>query len=121
MSGCAKPLYKNNQLYSTDVKVGTPNYIAPEIKLNYYGRNTDTWSVGVCLYVLLNRSNLYESVVEFIEDNINGRGVFELKKLEITDPDNLEYLIRSMIVLDPKKRISIDEAILFIERSEIQT
>lgn len=117
--GCARPLYDNNQLYSTENKIGTYSYIAPEVNLNYYGKNTDTWSIGVCLYILLNRENLYESVVEFIEDNINSKGEFELGEMNMTDPDNLEYLIRSMIVLDPKKRISIQEAIRFIERSEI--
>ncbi len=38
---------------STDVRIGTPRYKAPELEQGVAGRQTDVYGLGVCLYCLL--------------------------------------------------------------------
>jgi len=89
---------------------GTPSYIAPEILLEsgYDGQPVDVWSAGVVLYAMLCGR------VPFKGENLADlkrcilRGKFHV-------PSNLskkaDLMIRGVIVVDPKKRFTIRDAL----------
>jgi len=92
---------------------GTPGYIAPEVlRMKGYGKECDVWSLGVIIYILLcgfppfyaeNDAQLYEKI---------KRGEYEFLR-PYWDPisDSAKDLIRKMLTVDPKKRITCSEAL----------
>ena len=88
---------------------GTPAYIAPEILENkgYEGPPVDVWSSGVVLYAMLS------GTVPFKANNLN-----DLQNLIMTGnfkeiPDlskESNDLLHKLLQVNPKKRITIDEA-----------
>ncbi|KAH0944767.1 hypothetical protein HN011_009651 [Eciton burchellii] len=103
---CAKPKTgMQSHLYTS---CGSPTYAAPELIMGkkYLGSEVDIWSMGVLLYALLcgflpfddsNLENLYLKI-------LNGK---------YEEPhwlsNNSKTLIRSMLQIDPAKRITIHE------------
>lgn len=92
-------------------RVGTPLYMSPEVlKSNGYDWKSDVWSVGCIVYELAclqspfkkpdAKMNLYD-----LFQNIN-RGEFD--PIPKRYSDELRELVNSMIVVDPKKRLSIE-------------
>ena len=89
---------------------GTPAYIAPEILENkgYEGPPVDIWSSGVVLYAMLS------GTVPFRANNLNDlqnmimTGTFK----EINDiSKESNDLLHKLLQVNPKKRITIDEAL----------
>eukprot|EP00906_Rhabdomonas_costata_P008666 RCo012310 len=89
---------------------GTPNYVAPEVlkEKGYNGFAADVWSCGVILFVML------AGYLPFDDPNMNAlflkieRGEYRMAKYfspEVKD------LISKMLVLDPAKRITLDDII----------
>jgi len=94
---------------------GSPDYVCPEILLQqpYSGCLSDTWSLGVILYVLLfgqmpfNFKERFHALqhgkphpsLEFVED----------KELPYRVSDNAKDLIKKMLTSNPKERITIEE------------
>ncbi|KAG5312296.1 MELK kinase, partial [Acromyrmex insinuator] len=103
---CAKPkMGIQAHLYTS---CGSPTYAAPELIMGkkYLGSEVDIWSMGVLLYALLcgflpfddnNLENLYKKILS---------GKYE-------EPywlsNNSKILIKSMLQIDPAKRITIHE------------
>ncbi|XP_011163522.1 maternal embryonic leucine zipper kinase isoform X2 [Solenopsis invicta] len=103
---CAKPkMGIQAHLYTS---CGSPTYAAPELIMGkkYLGSEVDIWSMGVLLYTLLcgflpfddnNLENLYKKILS---------GKYE-------EPywlsNNSKMLIKSMLQIDPVKRITIHE------------
>jgi serine/threonine protein kinase len=89
---------------------GTPNYVAPEVlkEKGYNGFNADVWSCGVILFVML------AGYLPFDDPNMNAlfnkieRGEFRMAKYFSND---VKDLITKMLVVDPAKRMSLDEVI----------
>ncbi|KAI9306879.1 kinase-like domain-containing protein [Cunninghamella echinulata] len=87
---------------------GSPNYAAPEVisgKL-YAGPEVDVWSCGVILYVMLcARLPFDDEYIPALFRKING-GIYTMPK--DLSPE-AKSLLASMLVVDPLKRITIQE------------
>ncbi|CAO3610270.1 unnamed protein product [Mucor hiemalis] len=87
---------------------GSPNYAAPEVisgKL-YAGPEVDAWSCGVILYVMLcGRLPFDDEYIPTLFKKING-GIYTMPPYLSTDT---KILLSSMLVVDPLKRITIQE------------
>ena len=90
---------------------GTPAYIAPEILLNkgYEGFGVDIWSAGVVLYAMLGGTVPFKgnNIDELHDLIIKG----EFKPLKDISPD-ATHLIKSILEVDPKKRISTKDILV---------
>jgi serine/threonine protein kinase len=89
-------------------KCGTPAYNSPEIIINegYSGFQSDVWSLGILLYAMC--SARVPFFAETVEDlyKIVLQGEYEIPR---DFSKNLADLISRMLVLNPKKRISLQE------------
>jgi calcium-dependent protein kinase len=92
--------------------VGSAYYVAPEVLRRSYGKEIDTWSAGIILYILLS------GVPPFWAEN--EKGIFDaILKGEIdfeSDPwpsisDSAKDLVRKMLTPDPRKRITPAEVL----------
>ena len=95
---------------------GTPETVAPEIflkKTNIYESSVDIFSLGVILYQLSNnlkhpyKSNIYENIILYNEyyDKDNYNIIFD----NSIKNDDFKDLIKRMLKLNPKNRISWDD------------
>ncbi|XP_072390879.1 maternal embryonic leucine zipper kinase-like isoform X2 [Diabrotica undecimpunctata] len=103
---CAKPDGgMQNPLYTS---CGSPTYAAPELVQGkqYLGTEVDVWAMGVLLYTLLagalpfddtNIDSLYKKILEGRYEEPSFLSLESLK------------LIRSMLQVDPKKRITVND------------
>ena len=102
-----------NTKLTTNYKVGSPSYIAPEI-LNGedYDYCCDIWSLGVLMYYLLCGNKPFVGNSE--EEIYKAIKTKELKfkdKLWDTISNEAKNLIKSMLVKNKKKRININQAL----------
>lgn len=98
---------------SLTTALGTANYIAPEILMRKpYDDKVDLWAFGVIMYVLLcgyppfhdeNQARMFEKIKagKFQFDEPYWSNVSEMAK----------DLIRKLLVVDPTKRLSIEEVL----------
>ncbi|RZB94563.1 Calcium-dependent protein kinase SK5 isoform C [Glycine soja] len=93
--------------------VGSPYYVAPEVLRKLYGPESDVWSAGVILYILLS------GVPPFWAES--EPGIFRqilLGKLDFhSEPwpsisDSAKDLIRKMLDQNPKTRLTAHEVLL---------
>ncbi|XP_047954268.1 calcium-dependent protein kinase 2-like [Salvia hispanica] len=87
--------------------VGSAYYVAPEVLRRKYGKEADVWSAGVMLYILLsgvppfwgdNERAIFDSV-------LRGNVDFETKPWPSIS-ESAKDLVRKMLTMDPKKRIT---------------
>lgn len=93
---------------------GTPGYVAPEVlKGEGYQQEVDVWSIGVIMYILLcgfppfwgeNNSKLFEKIMV-------GNFSFPSPYWDKVSP-SAKDLIRRMLVVDPKQRLSSKEILV---------
>ena len=91
---------------------GTPNYVAPEVidKDKYGGHSyeSDVWSFGCILFAMLFGKAPFETdAIEKTYQRIKAN-IWEFPKL-IKVSDHAKSIITSILVLDPKKRPSLDD------------
>lgn len=98
----------------SDTYCGSLSYAAPEILKGqpYYPKNTDLWSLGVILYVMLNKSMPFDdnNAKRLYEQQTNRRWKFRSKVVNALS-DNVKKLVTSLLEPDPVKRVKIDEAL----------
>ncbi|GLT91955.1 hypothetical protein SLE2022_098160 [Rubroshorea leprosula] len=91
---------------------GSQYYLAPEVLKHEYGKEIDVWSAGIILYTLLSGAPPFLAETE--------QGVFDeiLKgKLDLestpwpTISEGAKDLVRKMLTMDPKKRITAAKAL----------
>ena len=92
--------------------VGSSYYIAPEVLKKHYDEKCDIWSCGVIMYILLSgRPPFAGDNDKEIMDKVR------IGKYDLEDPpfDKLsgagKDLIKKLLVMDPKQRISAQEAL----------
>jgi calcium-dependent protein kinase len=92
--------------------VGTPYYVAPEVLMTKHGPACDMWSVGVLMYIMLS------GYLPFTGQSPNQVFVKIIKGHLKMDQPEWEYyseeskdLIKRMLVVDPSKRITAEEAL----------
>ncbi|KAJ3440189.1 serine/threonine-protein kinase fhke-related [Anaeramoeba flamelloides] len=110
--GFSRQYTENNKMFTM---VGTPNYLAPEIFKTQegYTKACDLWSAGVVLYIMLS------GLMPFSEDRTDMGLMKQISTCNFDFPspefDNVsksaKKLISNLIVLDPKKRLSAEEAL----------
>nr|AAS21424.1 calcium/calmodulin-dependent protein kinase type II alpha chain [Oikopleura dioica] len=92
---------------------GTPGYLSPEVlRKEAYGKAVDIWACGVILYILLvgyppfwdeDQHRLYAQI---------KAGAYDFPSPEWdTVTADAKNLIKQMLVLDPKKRITAEQAL----------
>ena len=92
--------------------VGTAYYVAPEILDKSYSYKCDVWSLGVVLYMMVTGEAPFRGMTNMIIfDNIKNKEVdLETKKCKGLSKE-LKELLRSLLVKNPDKRISISSAL----------
>eukprot|EP00605_Chrysophyceae_sp_TOSAG23-4_P000835 GSChrysophyteH1.ASY1.ANO1.925.1 assembled CDS len=96
---------------------GTPQYFAPEVLLRKhtvagvgtYGMNADVWSLGVILYILLSGAFPFDE--ENLYDHLQNAQYSISGPLWDSISDPAKHLVRSMMTLQPEKRLSVREAL----------
>ncbi len=93
-------------------KVGTPNYVAPEILKGEYTISCDVWSLGIITYLLLCGnppfcSETEEGLYRKIEKGLVEFKEKEWDKISVKAKDLLMKCLKS----NPKKRITAEQAL----------
>ena len=102
-SGKLGDMSENNKSYKLNSDI---NFMAPELlKRNNYNEKCDLWSLGTLIYVLSFRKNPFagDNILEVLE-KINKE-----KKLEETNDEDLNDLIKKLLVEDQIKRLNWNE------------
>ena len=96
--------------------VGSLYYIAPEVLKKKYNEKCDIWSCGVILYILLSQK-LPFSIDEEKESDEELLNKILIRKYDLESPPfntiskNAKDLINKLLINDPQKRISAEEAL----------
>lgn len=98
----------------SDTYCGSLSYAAPEILRGqpYFLKPTDVWSLGVILYVMLNKSMPFDdnNARRLYEQQTNKRWKFRSKYVNNLS-DAVKKLVTNMLEPDPNKRLKIDDCL----------
>lgn len=92
---------------------GKHNYMSPEIFANrepFDGFAIDVWAAGVILYIMLTGFPPYDQAMETdprFEAIISGNLVSQLKEWDVNLSSEAGHLLQSMLVLDPRNRMTL--------------
>ncbi|XP_050227604.1 calcium-dependent protein kinase 26-like [Mercurialis annua] len=102
--------FKPGEIF-TDV-VGSPYYVAPEVLKKRYGPESDVWSAGVMIYILLCGVPPFwaETEQEIFEEVLHGELDFTSEPWPHIS-ESAKDLVRRMLVRDPRKRIKAHEVL----------
>ena len=105
--GVSKKLVTIKNKFSS--KVGKVDYMAPEVKKGAFDGKCDLWSLGVIIYILIEKKNPTEDIIE------------NISTIKLTNNLDLNNLIQRLLVKDPEKRLSWDEYFIhpFFNKNQI--
>ncbi|GAA5901739.1 hypothetical protein JCM6882_006054 [Rhodosporidiobolus microsporus] len=91
-----------------ETSCGSPHYASPEIVagLNYHGSSSDIWSCGIILFALLNGNLPFDHSDIRTLLSLVKKGQFRMPP-EL--PADAQDLIRRMLIVDPERRITMEE------------
>merc|ERR1719203_2384202 len=92
---------------------GTLAYVAPEVlSMKGYGRKVDLWSLGCIMHLLLRGVLPFDGHTkdEVVEKTLNKKLNLTHKKWDRVSADAKD-LIAKLLIKDPKKRISVEDAL----------
>ncbi|XP_050672326.1 testis-specific serine/threonine-protein kinase 1-like isoform X2 [Leptidea sinapis] len=99
---------------SSETFCGSLSYTAPEILQGspYYPKPTDIWSLGIVVYVMLNRAMPFEEkhIKQLYQSQVNKNWRFRSRYIDSIS-ENCKRLLRSMLDPNYRNRIKIDEII----------
>jgi calcium-dependent protein kinase len=88
-------------------KVGTLEYMAPEVLESEYTEKCDMWSLGILLYVIISGNSPFGGANSEIVKLKIGRGIYDLEsKVWRQASAGVKDLIKKLIVMPPEKRLS---------------
>ncbi|XP_072289033.1 serine/threonine-protein kinase Chk2 [Eucyclogobius newberryi] len=95
---------------------GTPSYLAPEVFTSAsspgYGLSVDAWSLGVLLFVCLGGyPPFHEQFGPSVRDQILSGSYTMIPSQWGHISDQAKDLVQKLLVVDPRLRLSIDEAL----------
>jgi len=112
---------KTNALKTLSTYVGTKSYIAPEIWLNYYHRNSDVWSVAVCLWTALTLQYPFgvsklTKHTDNLETKIRRKYLFpkvrhDILMDELNFNDDLKDFFNKAFYYSPSKRMTLQQMV----------
>ena len=93
--------------------VGSSYYIAPEVLKKHYDEKCDLWSCGVILYILLSGRPPFggENDKEIMERVSIGKYDLQSSPFNKVSKNGID-LIQKLLIMDPKKRICAQDALL---------
>ncbi|KAL8090134.1 hypothetical protein AgCh_039563 [Apium graveolens] len=102
--------FKPGQIF-TDV-VGSPYYVAPEVLLKHYGKESDVWTAGVILYILLSGVPPFwaETQQGIFDAVLKGHIDFESDPWPLIS-DSAKDLIRKMLCKRPSDRLTAPQVL----------
>lgn len=93
---------------------GSLSYTAPEILQGapYYPKPTDVWSLGIVVFVMLNRAMPFEDkhLKQLYQAQINRNWKFRSRCIEFVS-ENCKRVITSMLEPDCQRRIRVEQII----------
>jgi len=93
-------------------KAGTPYYVAPEVLEGHYAEQSDVWSIGVIMYILLCGSPPFSGndTVAVLDSVKRARPAFDKKEWKNVTPE-AKQMLRQLLHRDPCSRMSASNAL----------
>ena len=96
----------------TNSIVGSSYYVAPEIFMKKTGKESDLWSAGVILYILIVGSPPFNGESDKLIISKVKKGVYNTSDIRWKNASKeVKDLIEKLLIFDPRKRLTAKEAL----------